>query len=97
MSSPARSKERCTFKAELRDERGGGEVGCCVGLRRDGRLEQQAAWESFDNAVQKTDSGSNRQEGCCHGGRGVRLRVAAKRGQVEEEERKAVIVGGSLW
>jgi hypothetical protein len=58
-----------------------------------GRLGQ-AGRESFGNAVQKTDSGSNRQEGCCHGGRGVRVRVAAKRGEVEEEERKSVIVGG---
>jgi hypothetical protein len=32
-----------------------------------GRLGQ-AAIESFGNAVHKTDSGSNRQQGCCHGG-----------------------------
>jgi hypothetical protein len=71
VSSPARSKERCTFKAELRDERGGGEVGCCGGgFRRDGWMGRlgQAAIESFGNAVHKTDSGSNRQQGCCHGG-----------------------------
>ena len=51
----------------------------------------QAGRESFGNAVQKTDSGSNRQEGCCHGGRGVRVRVAAKRGRLRKrkEGRKA--------
>jgi hypothetical protein len=71
------------------DELDGGELGCCVGLRRD----VQDLRESFGYAAQKTDNGSRRQEGCCQGGWGVRARVAAKRGEEEEEETKSVIVG----